>query len=218
MIPFIDIHSHNRVKDKDIISHPTFSVTDDAVLSYPDKLWCGLHPYDSGAMNCKTITERLNTIKDHLIGIGEIGLDHTIPNDMACQKEIFECQFDYAFRNHLPVTIHCVKAYNDIVQILKQKRYNRVVIHSFSSHPIVALQLLDAGCYLSFSDQSLKSKKSIEAFKRLPADRLFLETDGEEGKNKNTIKNIYEKAASLRGVSLDELKKQIYNNYLCLIG
>lgn len=216
---YVDIHSHIRgVKDNDIISHPTFSIAEDDVFSYKEQFWCGLHPWDSSKISCEQMLERFQTVKNNMIGIGEIGLDYTIKNDFKIQRTIFECQLDYAIENNLPVTIHCVKAYNDIVQIIRAKEAKKVIIHSFASHPIVALQLLDIGCYLSFSDRSLRSKKSVEALVRVPFERLFLETDNEEKKEKNTIKQLYKNVALIRGVSLEELKKQLYNNYLCLIG
>ena len=90
--------------------------------------------------------------------------------------------------------------------------------HSFIGHPSVASQLINLGCYLSFSSASLKSKKSMDALSSIPLDRLFLETDSEDGKTRSSISEMYSKVAYLRGLSLNELKKQIYNNYLCLIG
>lgn len=215
----VDIHSHIGVMDKGIISHPTFSIMDDAIVNVDGKIWGGLHPWDSAMLKCDELLERFNVIEDKLIGVGEIGLDYSlIDYDKECQIRLFEYQLDYAISRDLPITVHCVKAYNDMVFILKKRDVKRVVIHSFIGHPTVAKQLIDTGCMLSFSSSVLKSKKSMDALRDVPSDRLFLETDAELGVNKGSIIEMYRVAAKIRGVEVEELVKQIYKNYLCLIG
>ncbi|MEG0499945.1 MAG: TatD family hydrolase [Rikenellaceae bacterium] len=210
MIKYVDIHSHGIVQeDKEIFSYPTLSVTDEGIYTYDQPFWCGLHPCES--MNGNVLIERLEVVQEHLIGIGEIGLDANCV--VENQKELFELQFDFARRKKLPITIHVVKAYNELVRTLRQKGGERVVIHSFISHPVVAQHLLDSGCYLSFGSSSLRSGKSVDALRRMPTDRLFIESDG-----KGDLKSVYEQIAKIKGLELEELKQIIYNNYTCLIG
>lgn len=211
MTQYVDIHSHDTEPLVDgIISHPTLSVTDDIIFSFDRPFWCGLHPCEK--MSNEKVIERLERVKEHIIGVGEIGLD-ALCGDIMVQREAFECQLDFAQRNNLPVTIHAVKSYNDIVEIMRRRSDNRVVIHSFISHPVVAQHLLDVGCYLSFGESSLRSSKSVDAMRRMPIERLLLETD-----TGGDIYTIYDRVAQIKGVSLEYLKEQIYDNYRCLIG
>lgn len=210
MIQFVDIHSHlSEVQDKEVISYPTLSVTSEAIFSYDKSFWCGLHPCES--MDIDMVIARLEMVREHLVGVGEIGLDALC--HVEEQEELFEAQLDFARRNNLPVTIHVVKAYNEMVRILRHKGGERVVIHSFISHPVVAQHLLDAGCYLSFGSSSLRSGKTVDALRRMSVDRLFLESDG-----RGDIKTVYEQVAEIKGLEMEELKQIIYNNYKCLIG
>lgn len=210
MTQFVDIHSHfSEVQDKNIISHPTLSVTSEAIFTYDKPFWCGLHPCES--MSVDMVVARLEMVSKQIVGVGEIGLDALCYVNE--QKELFEAQFDFARSNNFPVTIHVVKAYNEMVRILRRKGGERVVVHSFISHPVVGQHLLDAGCYLSFGSASLRSGKSVDTLRRMPADRLFLESDG-----KGDLKIVYDQVAKIKGLEMEELKLIIYNNYKCLIG
>lgn len=210
MIHYIDIHSHEKEgHDEAVISHPTLSVVSDRIFDYKKPFWCGLHPCES--MDVDEVLGRLERVKERLIGVGEIGLDALCGK--SGQRELFEAQLDFARRNGLPVTVHVVKCYNDIVEIFRRKNGQCVVIHSFVSHPVVAQHLLDAGCYLSFGETSMRSNKSIDALRRMPLDRLFLETD-----TKGDIRELYRKVAEIKLVKEDFLKQKIYENYKCLIG
>lgn len=207
---FVDIHSHAPgVEDNNVISHPTLSVTDNAVFDFPKPFWCGLHPCEK--MDAAMVLKRLEEVKERLVGVGEIGLDAVC--GMEGQEELFEIQLDFARVNALPVTIHAVKTYNEIVETLRRKGGERVLIHSFISHPVVAAHLLDAGCFLSFGGSSLRSNKSVDALRRMPLNRLLLETD-----SKGTIEAIYARVAEIKKIELEVLKQQIYDNYKWLIG
>lgn len=207
---YVDIHTHVGVRDNsNVISHPTLSVLSDDIFTCEGSFWCGLHPCES--MVVERVLERLDSVKDRIIGVGEIGIDFIC--GVEGQRELFEAQLDYARSKDLPVTIHSVKAYNEIVSILRQRGGERVVIHSFISHPVVAQHLLEVGCYLSFGEASLRSSKSVDTLRRIPLDRLFLETD-----TRGSIETIYEKVALIKGVTLESLKQILLDNYLCLIG
>ena len=51
--------------------------------------------------------------------------------------------------------------------------------------------------------------ESAGLFRNLPGNRIFLETDGAD----IDIKNIYKKVAEDKGISIDELKIEIYRNF-----
>lgn len=194
--------------DDSVIAHPTLSVLSDEIFTFERPFWCGLHPCES--MAAEMVIERLNSVKHKIVGVGEIGLDFICGSE--AQMELFEVQFDFARENALPITIHTVKAYNEIISILRRKGGDKVVMHSFISHPVVAQHLLDMGCYLSFGEGSLRSSKSVDALRRMPLERVFIESD-----THGEIKTIYEKVAQIKGVTLENLKQQLVDNYRCLI-
>jgi Tat protein secretion system quality control protein TatD with DNase activity len=71
--------------------------------------------------------------------------------------------------------------------------------------------LLDAGFLISFGAGLLKDAGNLEPFfSRIPADRLFFETDDDPSTD---IRAIYALAASMRGVPVDELCATVQANF-----
>lgn len=70
--------------------------------------------------------------------------------------------------------------------------------------------MLDAGFLLSFGAGFLRDAGNVESFfAKIPASSLFFETD-ESGAD---IRQIYALAASMRGISVRELKTIVQANY-----
>ncbi len=209
MTPYIDIHSHNLSGRDGVLSHPTISVNNDAIFSYKEPFWCGLHPAE--VMSENDIISRLDAVYDKILGIGEIGLDRIYGS--AEQINLFRLQLGYALERDKPITIHCVRMYNELIVELRAKRCDKIVIHSLVGSVEIAEELLALGCYLSFGGVSLKSPRTVEALRSVPIEKLFIESD-----SKGDIEEYYNSIASLLSLEINELKTKIYNNYLCLIG
>lgn len=141
--------------------------------------------------------------------VGEIGLDYLRP-DREAQLRIFEGQLRLAEAAGKPVVLHCVKAFEETMRLLKQFRLRAVIFHGFIGSPEQAARAVAAGYYLSFGPRSLRSPRTVRALGSIPTQRLFLETDDAPA----TIESVYATAARLLGMPLDRLKETIYNNYL----
>jgi Tat protein secretion system quality control protein TatD with DNase activity len=63
--------------------------------------------------------------------------------------------------------------------------------------------------YISFWFEFVMRPEASGLVRSLPAERIFLETDG----SGVDIGSIYEKVSSDLGISVTDLKKQIYNNF-----
>ena len=114
----------------------------------------------------------------------------------------------------LPVIVHCVKAYDDFLSEVKKYALKAVIFHGFIGSPELALQITMRGYFLSFGVASLRSYKTQEALKSTPADKIFFETDDVDA----DIRDIYNRAAELRGVEVTELKREVYGNYKHIFG
>ena len=79
-----------------------------------------------------------------------------------------------AANRSLPVIIHCVRAYNDLIPILRHYPHVTPVIHGFTGSPELAERLLQAGGYLSFGHRTAASPKTRQALAAVPVDRGFL--------------------------------------------
>jgi TatD DNase family protein len=84
------------------------------------------------------------------------------------------------------------------------------IFHWFNSDESIAYELIRKNCFLSFGHMLFKEKsKAFRAFRKVPEDQLFLETD-DAG---YSIQEIYSMAASLRNCDLNGLRNQIIHNF-----
>ncbi len=146
--------------------------------------------------------------------IGEIGLDYAIPADHGEQKTVFAAQLRIAEARALPVILHCVRAFEPIMEILSGFRLPAVVFHGFIGSREQAARAVRRGYYLSLGKRSLASPKTVEAMRNTPPDRLFLETDDSPA----PISAIYARAAEILDIPIRALATQLYENYEQLVG
>ena len=168
------------------IDLPSCQTVMDVARRYPDYAYpmLGLHPEEVKA-DWKEVLSILNSQLSTLnpIAIGEVGLDFYWSREFEHEQlEAFEEQVRWSVETRLPLMIHCRKAQNEMVAILK--RYARElpggVFHCFTGNEIEARQLLEFDNFVLGIGGVLTFKKS-HLPKVLPAcvplDRIVLETD-----------------------------------------
>jgi TatD DNase family protein len=116
------------------------------------------------------------------VGIGEVGLDRWIEDPaVELQETIFRAQLRLAAERNLPLTIHCLRAWGPLVQILREEELpaRGFLIHSVGASPETIRELSFLGAYFSvsgpFGDPA--KLKYQEALRAIPPDRLLIETD-----------------------------------------
>lgn len=116
--------------------------------------------------------------------IGETGLDrHWDASPIETQIHWFSRHIELAGRVHKPLIIHCREAIDDLLTVLRQKAGHPFTgtIHSFSEGPKEAEELLAMGFHLGFTGSVTYTQKKFaplwEAAKRVPDERLLIETD-----------------------------------------
>jgi TatD DNase family protein len=184
----VDIHTHHP--HPDVVS-PTMA---------------GTHPWDA---------EREYNLPDfaHCDIIGETGLDYACEVDRLAQERLFRAHLEAAERLQKPVVLHTVRAFEPTIKILAEYDIAGVVFHGFTGSEQQANEAIKRGYYLSFGERSLRSAKTRQAIAATPLERLFCETDDNPLLD---IAEIYAEVAALKGITLDELKKEIYENYKLL--
>lgn len=117
------------------------------------------------------------------IAIGEVGLDFYWSREFEKEQlEAFEEQVRWSVETRLPLMIHCRKAQNEMVSILKRyaKDLPGGVFHCFTGNEIEARQLLEFDNFVLGIGGVFTFKKShlpevLPAV--VPLDRIVLETD-----------------------------------------
>lgn len=203
----------------------------------------GLHPWHVNERSpaWRETIERLVT--EHAgCGIGEIGLDRWIEGaDLEAQAEVFRWQLDLAARRNAPATIHCVKAWGALWDILREAPLPErgFLIHAYGGPAEMVKGFAGRGAYFSFSPYFLHERKVAqrELFREIPRDRLLVETDAPDlapppernprplapadGKVMNHPANLdvaYKGLAEVLGWPLAELEEQVAANFERLFG
>lgn len=151
------------------------------------RVWCviGTHPDHVG----EEATPEVGTIirlaaPDHVIGIGESGLDylHGAPSVRDAQAHSFRVHIDAARQTGLPLVIHAREADDDVAAILRDEHEKGAfpfLLHCFASGMELARTAIDLGGYISFSGLLTfpKCETIREVARALPEERLLVETD-----------------------------------------
>lgn len=174
--------------------------------------------------------------------VGEIGLDRWIENyDTPQQEEVFIWQLRLAAERNLPMSIHCLKAWGRLLEILQSEARPKcgLVLHSFGGPKEMVPALAELGAYFSFPGYFAHERKikQREAFRAVPMEHLLIETDAPDqllpeklscylltdskGKALNHPANlaaVYRFAAELLGKPLEKLALEVEENFLRVFG
>jgi TatD DNase family protein len=186
----------------------------------------GVHPVEQEGKDPSV--EELLALADHekIIAIGETGLDyfHVKKDTADWQRERFRRHIAASNQSGKPMIIHTRDAKADTIEIMQQEQAQAGVMHCFSEDWETAKAALDLGFYISFSGIiTFKSAADLrEVAKKVPADRLLVETDSPyltpvpyRGRANSPAYTYYvaEKLAEIRGVSVDNIAQQTTQNF-----
>ncbi len=180
----------------------------------------GVHPHSADQTN-EEVLKRLDQFAKHekVVAIGETGLDYFYMNsEKEVQIDSFVEHIHLGRKHNLPVIIHVREADENMVEILKKERAANLpgVIHCFTGNYDTAVKYLDLGYYISFSGivTFKRSDELREAAKKIPANKILIETDSpylapvpHRGKpnEPSYVKHVADTLAEVRGITFDEL-------------
>ena len=143
----------------------------------------GLHPEEVKADWKEQLAELRKMQISDFIAIGEIGLDYYWSREFEHEQlEAFEEQVKWAVETRLPLMIHCRKAQNEMVHLLRQyqKDLPGGVFHCFTGNQKEAEELLSFDNFV-LGIGGVSTFKSSHLREDLPAvvpmNRIVLETD-----------------------------------------
>jgi TatD DNase family protein len=211
---YIDIHNHGATVSpgifvvENLMAHENVYPSDTPGMAYT----CGIHPWFLNEGNRKKLLDKVREAILHpaVIGLGEAGFDKIKGPPLELQRRVFGEQIAFAEQAGKPVIIHCVRAWDELLMAHKKLRPRLPwLVHGFRGNKELGLQLISKGFYLSFWFDFILRHESADLIKSLPAERIFLETDGSGA----DIKEIYNKVSTDLGISVEELKNQIIRNF-----
>lgn len=186
---------------------------------------CGVHPLHQDDYQPQSLQQLAQ--QAGVVALGETGLDyHYSPQSKDWQQHSFRQHIRIGRTLNKPIIVHSREAGADTLAILRQEQASECggVLHCFTEDTQMAEQLLDLGFYISLSGIiTFASAGQIrEAAKRVPLDRLLIETDSPwlapkpyRGKENQPayVREVAEYVANLKQVSLATLAQATSENF-----
>ena len=186
----------------------------------------GLHPEEVRSDWREVLTAIYPVVRE-AIAIGEVGLDFYWSREFEQEQlEAFEQQVRWSVELQLPLMIHCRKAQNEMVSILKRYKNDLPggVFHCFTGNELEAKELLQFERFVLGIGGVLTFKKShlLEVLPAVvPLDRIVLETDAPymapvpmRGQRNEPafVAHVLRKLAEAYGVSEEEVAEKTTQN------
>ena len=187
----------------------------------------GVHPWDADQCSeCLILRLRERLAAEPKLGVGEIGLDRLRTREISPRmREVFDVQLKLAFEYRRPVVLHGAKCWGQVVKTLRTLEESNasntrtsppLLFHGFSRSDGLIADIVALGGYLSVGPAVLNDHavNYRELVKKIPSDRLLLETDrtAENAATCPTVADIAAKTAEIRGCSLPELESSTDRN------
>lgn len=159
---------------------------------YVGELWAtaGIHPHNASEYDERSLprlrallAERGPSDEGLVVAVGECGLDYDRDfSPRAAQRRCFVAQLALAVETGKPVFLHERAAHADFRAILAEHAGDLVgaVVHCFTGTLAELESYLELGCTIGITGYLLDDRRAgelREAVRRLPLERLMLETD-----------------------------------------
>lgn len=182
----------------------------------------GLYPTHLDPDQAVAVEELIRRERGRLAAIGEVGLDYWKVQDEAgreVQRAIFSRFVRLAVELDLPLNVHSRSCGRQVIDLLLELGARRVQLHAFDGKASSALPAVEAGFHFSIPASVVRSEQKQKLVRRLPLDRLLLETDspvlspvpGERNEPANAALALA-KIAELKGLPAVEVAEAIAAN------
>lgn len=176
----------------------------------------GVHPMHAELLTPQAVSD-LCQLATGASAIGEIGLDYLIPSpSRQVQQQAFRVQLRIAAEARLPVLLHCRRAFEDLLAILREEGICGGVMHAFSGSVDSARSCLRLGLHISLAGSVTyaNARRPLAVAAGIPLERLLLETDAPDlapEPHKGSVNlpsyllETATRVARIKGLPLDEL-------------
>jgi TatD DNase family protein len=170
----------------------------------------GLYPtvLDLGAADA--VVDFIRRHADHLVGLGEVGLDHWVIKrdaEWKTQEKILGMFVALSKELALPLNIHSRSAGRHCITFLREQGARHVLLHAFDGKTGAAASGVEAGYFFSIPPSVVRSPQKQKLVRFLPLESMLLETDspvlGPDAGIRNEPKNVVvacQAIADLKGV------------------
>ncbi len=165
---------------------------------------CGIHPWYSEDSENQMLYLKEIVSEPRIVAIGEAGLDKLKGPSYDIQIPVFKEHITLSEKLNKPLIIHCVKAWEELIQIRQECNPTQPwIIHGYRGKPELTKRLINEGFLFSVGDEI-----NVESVEIIPIESLFCETDEDE----MDIRDVYAQAAQAKNMDLEEFAEKIAEN------
>ena len=193
----------------------------------------GIYPTHILEMTDEEIEQELQFIEQQdIIAIGECGLDYFLGPYSEHKEELTEERKEkmknylrkfvaLAMKKNIPIIVHSRKAELEVVELLEDFDYKKIVMHCFSGRKHLIKRIIENKWYLSIPCNIIKSEHFQNIVTMAPIAQLFTETDApfispypdiRRNEPRFVIETI-KKMAEIKGMDPEEVANNIFMNY-----
>ena len=183
--------------------------------------WTSLGMHPELVLQYKNQLGQFYDLLDLTSFVGEIGLDFTTRDEthQKAQKIVFEKILSLCSNKENKIlSVHSRKADKDAIEIIGKNYPNKIIMHWYSGSISNLEKAVDNGFYFSVNSSMIVTKNGQEIIKRIPNNKILLETDGPFTRKNCTHFNIgilefvIDKIAIIKGICVKDIKLQIHKN------
>lgn len=138
----------------------------------------------------QSMEDLFEKFKDKVVAVGECGLDYDRFHFASKeeQMEAFPLHFEWSEKYKLPLYLHSRNCKDDFLEIVKKNRdkFKEGVVHSYTGCQDELKELLELDLYIGVNGCSLKTEENLEVVRKIPLERIVLETDSPYCEIRNT--------------------------------
>lgn len=190
----------------------------------------GVHPWEAAGQADLDASSVASSLRAQLVshpsaGVGEIGLDRLKERTIsAAMREMFEAQLGLAIELRRPVVLHGAKCWGQVVETVRRLvgragascRSQAFLFHGFSRSDGLIPDIVALNGYISVGSAILNDHavNYRELARKIPADRLLVETDRTEESAPECphVRDVLAKLAEIRGDDLASLVARTDSN------
>lgn len=208
---FYDVHTHQIfIEDSDDPYHSCifdvypleFEVAKESYSRHAFS--CGIHPWYSEESDTQMAYLSEIASNPRIIAIGETGLDRLKGPSFELQIPVFKKHIELSEKLSKPVIIHCVKAWEELIQVRKEVKPTQPwIIHGYRGKPELTTRLVQEGFLFSIGENM-----NFDSLQLIPIDSLFCETDESD----MSIRQIYLQTARALNMNLSIFAEKLTDN------
>lgn len=208
---YIDLHTHHQDSAADVT--PVYNLMLNEICTLPSGLFsAGLHPWHSDQLSPDALSLQLDQLaaNPNMVAIGETGLDKVCAVPFQLQQDIFKLHLQKAVEINKPIILHCVKAWDEMIEIASGFQLTRI-LHGYNGSRELTRRLLNKGFSFSIGKAIFDPKSKIQSsIKEIPLTSVFCETDD----SKISIQAIYEGVGAILKIKTEDLRAAIFDNFV----